>query len=180
MLALCHTCSAHFLAVLTDEFWFHPLIVIETNIQTVCTLCVHVHVYIHDGDCLRTLSQCVCAYLQYVSPVIFKMCYIHVSQSYNELCAHRSTDFDIREQSQFRRQFKESLNFPSDELLDWVCSEDSPIDALWLDASNKYESSLPPPIRSRSLHFLTVACSLVAIVIKCIIMNNHWYNNIYI
>ena len=32
-----------------------------------------------------------------------------------------------------------------DELLDWMCSEDSPVDAsLWFDASNKYKSSLPP------------------------------------
>ena len=40
----------------------------------------------------------------------------------------------------------ESLNFPSNKLLDWVRSEDSPMDALWLDASNKYKSSLPPSI----------------------------------
>ena len=46
-------------------------------------------------------------------------------------------------------------------------SEDSP---LWLDASNKFENSLPPPTRSRSFHFITAACSLVAkviIIIRC-------------
>ena len=60
----------------------------------------------------------------------------------------------------------ESLKFPSDMFLDCVRSEDSSVDAFWLDATNKYENSLPPLTGSRSLHSLTAVCSMVAIVIN--------------
>ena len=37
----------------------------------------------------------------------------------------------------------ESLNFFSDKLLDWMCSEDSPNDVLWLDTIATNTKKIP-------------------------------------